>query len=121
MIAKRGLDVFVSFAALLILIVPMGAIALVVYLRSGAPVLFRQTRPGRHGRPFVLLKYRTMRAGAGEDAVRLTRIGRFLRRTSLDELPELWNVLKGDMSLVGPRPLLMEYLDAVLTPPGTAS
>jgi len=110
-IAKRGLDVFVSFAALLILIVPMGAIALVVYLRSGAPVLFRQTRPGQHGRPFVLLKYRTMRAGAGEDAVRLTRIGRFLRRTSLDELPELWNVLKGDMSLVGPRPLLMEYLE----------
>ena len=111
MIAKRGLDVFVSFAALLILIIPMGAIALVVYLRSGAPVLFRQTRPGQHGRPFVLLKYRTMRAGAGEDAVRLTRIGRFLRRTSLDELPELWNVLKGDMSLVGPRPLLMEYLE----------
>jgi lipopolysaccharide/colanic/teichoic acid biosynthesis glycosyltransferase len=74
-------------------------------------VLFRQVRPGLAGQPFELVKFRTMRSGTGSDAERLTSLGRFLRSTSLDELPELWNVLRGDMSLVGPRPLLVEYLD----------
>jgi lipopolysaccharide/colanic/teichoic acid biosynthesis glycosyltransferase len=87
-----------------------------VRVALGAPVLFRQRRPGRDGRPFTLVKFRTMRDAvdangrALEDAARLTRFGSLLRATSLDELPELWNVLRGDMSLVGPRPLLMEYL-----------
>ena len=113
---KRLLDVGVAGAGLVLLSPLLALIALAIRLRMGPPVLFRQTRPGRGGRPFELLKFRTMtdRCGpAGEllpDAQRLTWVGRLLRKTSLDELPELVNVLRGDMSLVGPRPLLMEYL-----------
>jgi lipopolysaccharide/colanic/teichoic acid biosynthesis glycosyltransferase len=84
--------------------------ALAVRLGLGRPVFFMQERPGLRGCPFTLIKFRTMREGGGADAERLTRVGRVLRATSLDELPELLNVLKGDMSLVGPRPLLMRYL-----------
>ena len=113
---KRAVDL-AGAALLLVLLSPvLGAIAIAVRLRMGTPVLFRQLRPGRYGRPFTMLKFRTMveardRDGAPlPDSVRLTALGRFLRRTSLDELPELLNVLAGEMSLVGPRPLLMEYL-----------
>jgi lipopolysaccharide/colanic/teichoic acid biosynthesis glycosyltransferase len=114
--AKRIFDVVASSAALIALFLPLLVIAVLVRLCLGSPVLFRQMRPGLHGRPFQLVKFRTMTDAADAeghplpDAVRLTRFGAFLRSTSLDELPELWNVLKGDMSLVGPRPLLTEYL-----------
>ena len=107
---KRGMDIAGSFVALVILSPLQLIAAVLVRLTMGAPVLFVQTRPGLRGRPFTILKYRTMRPGAGTDAERLTRTGRFLRRASLDELPTFWNVLRGDMSLVGPRPLLMRYL-----------
>lgn len=113
---KRTFDVVASAAGLIVLSPVMAAVALLVYRNLGSPVLFRQTRPGRGARPFEILKFRTMRDGwnsSGKplpDGERLTRFGQFLRSTSLDELPGLWNVLKGDMSLVGPRPLLMEYL-----------
>jgi lipopolysaccharide/colanic/teichoic acid biosynthesis glycosyltransferase len=113
---KRALDL-IGASILLVLLSPVIAVvALVVQVRMGSPVLFRQLRPGRGGRPFVVLKFRTMveqRDANGDllpDEARLTGIGRVLRRTSLDELPGLVNVLKGEMSLVGPRPLLMEYL-----------
>jgi lipopolysaccharide/colanic/teichoic acid biosynthesis glycosyltransferase len=109
--AKRALDVVGAGLGLLVAAVPMAVIAVAVRLTMGAPVLFRQRRPGLHGRPFTLVKFRTMRDGDGPDAERLTRLGHLLRGTSLDELPELWNVLRGEMSLVGPRPLLVEYLD----------
>jgi lipopolysaccharide/colanic/teichoic acid biosynthesis glycosyltransferase len=85
--------------------------ALAIAVTDGLPVFFRQTRPGLDGQPFELVKFRTMSVGDGTDAARLTPLGRFLRSTSIDELPQLYNVLRGDMSLVGPRPLLMEYLD----------
>jgi lipopolysaccharide/colanic/teichoic acid biosynthesis glycosyltransferase len=108
--AKRALDLAVAMPLLLVAALPMLAIAIVVRIVDGAPVLFRQTRPGRHGRPFTLLKFRTMRPGDAADDLRLTRLGGVLRATSLDELPQLWNVLRGEMSLVGPRPLLPQYL-----------
>jgi sugar transferase EpsL len=115
--AKRALDVIISAMALSILCPLMGLVALAVRLRLGSPVLFRQVRPGLRGRPFTLYKFRSMtdaRDSRGQplpDAQRLTPFGRFLRSSSLDELPELLNVLRGDMSLVGPRPLLMQYLE----------
>jgi sugar transferase EpsL len=107
---KRLLDIKVSLLGLIILSPLLGVIALTVMVSIGSPVIYRQQRPGLKGKPFHLFKFRTMREGEGEDVERLTWLGRFLRRFSLDELPELWNVLKGDMSLVGPRPLLMQYL-----------
>ena len=113
---KRAFDVLLS-AMLLVAGSPLIlALAVLVRLRLGSPVLFRQIRPGLHGRPFEMVKFRTMtdaRDTTGAllpDADRLTPFGRFLRSSSLDELPEIWNVLKGEMSFVGPRPLLMDYL-----------
>jgi len=114
---KRVFDIVVSAVALTVLAPVMGLIALLVWRTMGRPVLFRQARPGLHGKPFVMYKFRTMRDlrdAEGKllpDEARLTPFGRWLRTTSLDELPELVNVLRGEMSLVGPRPLLMEYLD----------
>lgn len=113
---KRLFDVVVSTVALVVLCPLLAVLAVMVRLRMGAPVLFRQARPGLDGLPFEMIKFRTMRDEQDEsgtalsDAERLTAFGRWLRATSLDELPELWNVLKGEMSLVGPRPLLMDYL-----------
>lgn len=108
---KRAVDVVGAGSALVVLALPMGLVALAVRRDVGSPVLFAQVRPGRGGKPFTLVKFRTMKDGDEPDAERITSVGRFLRSTSLDELPELWNVLKGDMSLVGPRPLLLSYLD----------
>jgi lipopolysaccharide/colanic/teichoic acid biosynthesis glycosyltransferase len=113
---KRGLD-FAIAVSLLVLTLPMQLVAaLVIRSRLGSPVLFRQTRPGLHGEPFEIVKFRTMldldpALGLVDDASRLTRLGRWLRATSLDELPTLWNVVLGDMSMVGPRPLLLRYLE----------
>ncbi len=114
-VGKRCLDLSIATAALCLLFPLLVLVALVVRCTMGAPVLFRQRRPGLNGRPFVILKFRTMRqsddrAAVSTDADRLDRLGQFLRSTSLDELPQVINVLKGDMSLVGPRPLLMQYL-----------
>lgn len=117
MILKRTIDVVVSAVVLAVAAIPLAVLAVAIRVTMGAPVLFRQERPGRDEVPFTLLKFRTMRDprpdedALATDAVRLTGLGRWLRRTSLDELPTLWNVLRGDMSLVGPRPLLMAYLD----------
>jgi lipopolysaccharide/colanic/teichoic acid biosynthesis glycosyltransferase len=107
---KRALDML--FAALLILMLSpvLFGTALLVWIGMGRPVFFCQIRPGKDGKPFKLNKFRSMKPGTGSDLTRLTPLGRFLRASSLDELPELWNILKGDMSFVGPRPLLPEYL-----------
>ena len=114
---NRAFDLALTVPALVILLPVMGLIALAVRLTLGARVLFCQQRPGLHGRPFTIYKFRTMRDARDDeghllpDEQRMTRFGRFLRSSSLDELPELLNVLRGEMSLVGPRPLLMRYLD----------
>jgi len=107
---KRLVDLTVSLSLLLLLSPLMLVIALLVRCLVGSPVIFRQARPGLNAEPFELLKFRTMWNGDQNDEQRLTRFGRMLRSTSLDELPELWNIAYGDMSLVGPRPLLMDYL-----------
>jgi lipopolysaccharide/colanic/teichoic acid biosynthesis glycosyltransferase len=107
----RVRDILVALAVLVVTAPLVAAVAAAVRLDIGAPVLFRQRRIGLGGRPFTLYKFRTMRDGAGDDDARLTRLGRALRVLSLDELPQFWNVLRGDMSLIGPRPLLPQYLD----------
>ena len=114
---KRIIDFLLSLTALVALSPLLLLLAIIIRLQLGSPVLFKQLRPGLNASPFEIVKFRTMTDAKDEndnllpDAERLPTIGRVLRATSLDELPELWNVLKGDMSLVGPRPLLMEYLD----------
>ena len=113
---KRLVDIFGAVVGLVLFSPVMAFVAWRLRREMGTPVLFRQTRPGLHGRPFEMVKFRTMRNALDRDGVplsdaeRLTPFGRMLRSSSLDELPEFWNVLKGDMSLVGPRPLLLEYL-----------
>ena len=113
---KRLFDIFASFFGLLVLSPVIAIVACKIRKNLGSPVLFKQLRPGQDGKPFEMLKFRTMLDAVDAngnplpDSERLTPFGNWLRSTSLDELPELWNVLKGDMSLVGPRPLLMEYL-----------
>lgn len=107
---KRTFDILLTLGAAPLWLPLAALVALSVYATMGAPALFVQTRAGRHGRPFRLWKFRTMRPGPGTDAARTTRFGRFLRRTSLDELPQLFHVLSGKMSLVGPRPLPTRYL-----------
>ena len=113
---KRFFDFGVALFGLLVLALPLLLLALLVRRKLGSPVFFRQVRPGLHGQAFEMVKFRTMTDARGADgqllpdSERLPAFGRFLRSSSLDELPELWNVLKGQMSLVGPRPLLMEYL-----------
>ncbi|WP_313957008.1 sugar transferase [Bacillus sp. FJAT-22090] len=113
---KRIFDFIISFFALILLSPVIGITSLLIYFKIGSPVLFKQERPGLKGRSFVVYKFRTMTQEHDEtgellpDYARLTSFGRFLRKLSLDELPQLWNVLKGDMSFVGPRPLLLEYL-----------
>jgi sugar transferase EpsL len=116
-ISKRAFDLCLALPLLVLVSPALCIIAILVRLNLGTPVLFRQVRPGFMGYPFVNLKFRTMRDAVNAqgrplpDTVRLTRLGRFLRSLSLDELPELFNVLRGEMSLVGPRPLLMQYLE----------
>ena len=113
---KRTFDLVMAVLGLLLLGLPLLFLTWKIRRKLGSPVFFRQTRPGRHGKPFEMVKFRTMTDARGPDGqllpdgLRLTPFGRFLRAASLDELPELWNVFKGDMSLVGPRPLLIEYL-----------
>ena len=113
---KRLLDIIIASIALILLSPLYAFVAYKVKKNLGSPVLFRQVRPGLHGKPFEMIKFRTMKDAIDEqgnplpDSERLTPFGKMLRSTSLDEMPELWNVIKGDMSVVGPRPLLMEYL-----------
>lgn len=113
---KRLLDIVIASSALVLLSPVYALVAYKVKKNLGSPVLFRQTRPGLHGQPFEMIKFRTMKDAFDldgnplPDSERLTPFGKMLRATSLDEMPELWNVIKGDMSIVGPRPLLMEYL-----------
>ena len=113
---KRSLDIIIASTALILLSPLYLYVAHKVKKNLGSPVLFRQIRPGLHGKPFEMIKFRTMKDALDEqgnplpDSERLTPFGKMLRSTSLDEMPELWNVIKGDMSVVGPRPLLMEYL-----------
>lgn len=114
---KRGIDVIASGGALLVLFLPLCIVTLWLHIANkGAGAFFTQERPGRHGKIFRVVKFKTMtdqRDDQGQllpDADRLTKVGRFVRSTSIDELPQLWNVLKGDMSLIGPRPLLVQYL-----------
>jgi lipopolysaccharide/colanic/teichoic acid biosynthesis glycosyltransferase len=113
---KRLFDFLVSAVLLIVFSPILICVALAIYFKMGSPILFTQVRPGMNAKPFKMVKFRTMlqttnkNGVALEDSVRLTKLGKFLRSTSLDELPEFWNVLKGDMSIVGPRPLLMEYL-----------
>jgi len=115
-VIKRTLDFLVSVAALVVLFPVIAVVALLIHRKLGSPVLFRQTRPGKDGKPFQMVKFRTMldavdaQGNSLPDSERMTEFGHLLRSTSLDELPGLWSVLKGEMSLVGPRPLLMEYL-----------
>lgn len=113
---KRLLDIIIASTALILLSPLYAYVAYKVKKNLGSPVLFRQVRPGLHGKPFEMIKFRTMKDAIDEegnplpDSERLTPFGKMLRSSSLDEMPELWNVIKGDMSIVGPRPLLMEYL-----------
>ena len=107
---KRAIDFLIAAIFLPLWIVLLAIVAAAVLLIEGRPVFFRQLRAGKGGRAFMMYKFRTMREGEGSDAERMTELGALLRRTSLDELPQLWNVLKGDMSFVGPRPLPVRYL-----------
>ncbi len=113
---KRFFDIVSSLIAIIILALPMMILAILIRVKLGGPVLFKQERPGKNGKIFTLIKFRTMTNQCDEngellpDEVRLTKFGVFLRSTSLDELPELFNILKGDMSVIGPRPLLIQYL-----------
>ncbi len=113
---KRLFDIVLSIFLMLALVPVIVSVAVVIWAQMGRPVFFVQKRPGMNGSPFMMIKFRTMKNAVDDagtalpDSARLTQLGRFLRNTSLDELPELWNVLKGDMSLVGPRPLLMQYI-----------
>ena len=113
---KRLLDIIISLSALILLAPLYAVISYKVKKNLGSPILFKQTRPGLHAQPFDMIKFRTMKDATDAsgnllpDSMRMTALGKMLRSSSLDELPELWNVLKGDMSLVGPRPLLMEYV-----------
>ncbi|MDM5157345.1 sugar transferase [Bacillus sp. DX1.1] len=113
---KRLFDLFVSLSLLVLLLLPIIIVAILVRVKLGSPIIFKQQRPGLHGTPFFLYKFRSMtdekdsEGNMLSDDVRLTKFGELLRKCSLDELPQLFNVIKGDLSLVGPRPLLMEYL-----------